>query len=450
MERVCALSALAQSIVAISSLFTAVGSVLSGIVGTYVGRRGVLQTGCALIVVGAAAQCGTAGSYVGYNICKSISCIGVGHLNAGSPLFGVEVASPSKRGALVAIYSLGAACGTLSVSAVCYGSSFIPSDWDWRTPVLLQIPCAIIYATGLLFFPESPRWLLLKDRREAASRAFGRFYNKDPNSPEIAAQVRDVERYIAMELQMSTTTSWTEMFHRTYIRRTGISFLVAGMPPISGVTLISSYAAVFFSATGVSKPFLIQVYLGVCGVVGAACGPWIVEYGGRRFAILLGFSGMSACMLIFSTVATALGQSSLTAVNVLIAFLCLWFFLYASCISSSHWLIAAEVHSIRLRTYGQASSVMLSNIATFASAFWTPYMINPKAGNMGTNVGYFYFGLCFIGLVLFFFFLPETARLSLEQIDDYFVSDIPPWKTTIRRNKLISRKYSDVSTSSPN
>jgi hypothetical protein len=143
-------------------------------------------------------------------------------------------------------------------------------------------------------------------------------------------------------------------------------------------------------------------------------------------------------MLIFSAVATGVGTSSETTRNVLVAFLCIWFFVYSSCIASSHWLVAAEVHSLRLRGHGQASSVAVAGIFTFASTFWTPYMINPTAGNMGPNVGYFYFGLDVIGLVLLFLFLPETARLSLEQIDDYFASGRKAWRTSTTRNKKIS------------
>ena len=54
---------------------------------------------------------------------------------------------------------------------------------------------------------------------------------------------------------------------------------------------------------------------------------------------------------------------------------------------------------------------------------------------MGTNVGYFYFGLTIVLLMLTLIFVPETARLKLEQIDDYFQSGVPAWKTTIGRTK---------------
>lgn len=439
MEHVCKLTATAQSVVSLSSLFVAIGAGLSGIIGSYIGRRGTLHAGCVLIIIGAAGQCGTAGNYVAYNACKSISCVGIGLLNAGSPLYGVEVTPPSKRGALVAIYSIGTATGTLIVACVCYGTSQFIGDWQWRTPILLQIPLALIYALGLFLFPESPRWLLIKGREEQARKSFGRFYNKDPYSDEITVQVQEVQTYLEVEKSTSSTTSWTELFHQSYIRRTMISFMPSIIAPLSGIALVGTYAAVFFAANGVSEPFLIQVYLGVCGLVGGICGPAIVEYGGRRFASLLGFAVMSVCMLIFSAVASGVGSATETARNTLIAFLCIWFFVYASCVASSHWLVAAEIHSVRLRGHGQASSVAVASVLTFASNFWTPYMINPTAGNLGTKVGYFYFGLDIVGLILVFLFLPETARLSLEQIDDYFASRRPAWRTSTSRNKKIAK-----------
>ena len=65
-------------------------------------------------------------------------------------------------------------------------------------------------------------------------------------------------------------------------------------------------------------------------------------------------------------------------------------------------------------------------------------MLSPDYGNMGTNVGYFYFGLTFVTIIVTFSIVPETARLELEQIDDYFESDIPAWKTSISRNRKLA------------
>ena len=437
-QQVCKLSANAQAILAISSLTMALGSLFSSIPGHYIGRKGTIWFGCALMIVGAAGQCGTSGSYAAYNVCKCITTFGIGQHIAVAFLYSVECVAPQTRGATVSLITVGLTFGHVICSSVCAGTSKIPNDWAWRTLVILQIPFAIIYAVAIAFFPESPRWLLLKGKHEQARRSFGWYYNQDPQSDAITAQVCEVQTYIEFEKDLATTTSWTELFHRKYVRRTLISAFVSANQGLSGVSFVGNYFVVFLVATGVSNPFVISIYLAICGFVGSCLGPLIVEAGGRRFANLTGFGIMSACMLIFSAVASGVGASTDTAKNTLIAFLCLWYFVFAACVAPSTWLQAAELHNVRLRTYGQAFSMFWANLFSFATALWTPYMINPTAGNMGTNVGYFYCGLNFAIFAINLFILPETARLSLEQIDDYFESGRKAWKTSLGRNKKIA------------
>ena len=174
----CALTATAQSMSAISTLFTAFGAAFSALPGNYLGRRRTIQFACCIIVIGAAGQCGTAGNYVAYNVCKCITTFGVGHLVAICPMYGCEIAAPQVRGALVALFDVGLVAGQLFASGVCAGTSKIPNDWAWRTVVIIQIPVAVIYALTIMIFPESPRWLLTKDRVDEARISFGRIYEK--------------------------------------------------------------------------------------------------------------------------------------------------------------------------------------------------------------------------------------------------------------------------------
>ena len=48
-------------------------------------------------------------------------------------------------------------------------------------------------------------------------------------------------------------------------------------------------------------------------------------------------------------------------------------------------------------------------------------------------------------LVLTYFLVPETARLTLEQIDDYYLSGRPAWKTSTRLNKKLAAGLGDPS-----
>lgn len=419
-------------------LFMALGAAMSGISANYLGTRGAIQFGCLWMIVGAAGMVGTAGNLTAYIACKCINAIGIGHLQTMSTTHGVECAPARKRGLLVTLYSVGSGFGSVVVSLICLGSIKLTTSWSWRTPIILQIPLCVIYAAVFAFFPQSPRWLLVKDRTEAARKAFSRLYNRDPSSNEVVLQIQAVQLAIQEETRLSSTTRWTEIFHKNYIRRTFIALAINIGGALSGAFFMFTYAAIFFAGFGLTNPVEISMIINVCLLAGLLIGPFVVEYLGRRRTIITGYCGMMICMLVFSATSTALGSASETVHEVLITFLCLFAFMFGGFIGSSQWLASAELHSVRLRTSGQAFTSFITNIFVFGTNFWTPYMLNAKYGNMGTNVGYFYFGCELVAVTTLFLILPENARLTLEQIDEYFVSGRKAWKTSLARNKRIA------------
>lgn len=389
---VCSLTTLQQSLVSVTFLFVAVGGVLGGVTGNYLGRRGTIQCGCLLVAVGAGGMLGTAGSFLSYMVCKCIEGVGLGLLIAAAPVYGAECTAASKRGMLMALYNIGLTMGNAVSSAVCAGSSNYTSNLAWQIPIILQIPLAAILGVGVMMFPESPRWLLIKEKERRARIAFGKFYNKDPDSIEITRQVQEVQYYIELEKANGQTASWTEIYHANDIRRTIASAVILIGLGITGSKFVVPYAALFLQGVGIANPYLVNFYVALCVFGGTFLGPWIVEYGGRRFAMLWGYAGMASCMLTFSAVSSGLGAQSQISKNVLVAFLCIWAFIVGGFIGPSVWIAAPEQHSVRLRTYGQANTVAFYEIFAFAAAFYSPYMINEAYGNMGYNVGYFYFG----------------------------------------------------------
>lgn len=437
----CNLSTLQQSLISIGLLFMALGSILSGICGSKVGRRGTIQIACIFTVVGAAGMLGTSGSFSSYIVCKCISGIGVGQLYASSIVYGSECVLASKRGLLLGIYNIGLAMGNVTVSAVCAGSATLePSnDWQWKTPIVCQIPLAVSLGLGMFVFPESPRWLLLKGKDEAARRSFASFQSRDPYSVEVTKQVDDVQQHLDFQRRIDATASWAEIYRGTNLRRTAVSALILISLPLTGIQFVAPYAALFLNGVGIENPYLINAIVALCIFGGAFIGPLVLDYGGRRFSMLVGYVLMATCMLILSSVSTALGENDSAAQNVVVAFLCIWAFVFGGFIGPSVWLASAEMHSIRLRTYGQANTTFFYQIFAFGATFWTPYMLNPEYGNMGANVGYFYFGVTVVVVILVVFFVPETSRLTLEQIDDYFESGKKAWSTSTKKNIALTR-----------
>ena len=253
---------------------------------------------------------GTSGNYTAYIACKCIGGVGLGINAAIAPIYGVECTPPQKRGLLMGLYGLGLSTGLMCVAATCIGSSTLVTDWAWKTPIVIQIPLASIYGLGIMIFPESPRWLLIKGKNEKARRAFGELYNLDPSSEQVAAQVLEVQRGIQFDNEIASTTSWTEIFHRSYVMRTFTSALVIAGSALSGIWFVAPYAALFLADLGISNHFLVNFYFSLCTVGGTLVGPVLAEYAGRRMTMAIGYCIMASCMLIVAGVGSGLAPSS--------------------------------------------------------------------------------------------------------------------------------------------
>jgi SP family sugar:H+ symporter-like MFS transporter len=297
---VCRQTALQQGLVSLTLIFIALGGAMSGVVGTYLGRRGTIQVGAAFAGIGAGGMLGTAGNLTNYLICKCIGGVGLGHLISVAGIYGAECVAAHKRGMLLTLYSLGLGGGNAVAGAVCLGSSTYKSNLAWQIPIICQIPLSLILGFGVYFFPESPRWLLTKGRDEEAKRSFAWYYAKPSDHPDILLQVKDVEHHIELERLNGSTTSSTEIYRGTNFRRTLISGLVMVGLAITGSKFVIPYGAIFLAQAGVKNAFLNNFILACCILAGTLFGPWIVEHGGRRFAMLVGYSLMGLCMLIVS------------------------------------------------------------------------------------------------------------------------------------------------------
>lgn len=433
----CSLSATQQSLTGVQTLFYCLGAALAGVTGTWTNRRNNVRLACALCIISAAGMIGTGGSFLQYMVVKCIGGLGIGQLQAVTIVYGCECVAPKKRGLLLALFNVGLALGNASAAGVCAGSSnFAPTnDWQWKTPILCQVPVNLILAMGTFFFHDSPRWLLIKGREEQARTSFAAFLHEPPSSEIVTAHIEDVKSHLELERSLVATTSWIKIYGRENIRRTLTSTLILGSMAVTGIQFVGYYTALFLFGMGIHNPFLINVTIGLCIFAGSIPGPLTPEYLGRRLSLLVGYSSMACFMLIFSSVSTGLGPDSPVAKNVIVAFLCFWAFMFGAFLGPNVWLASTEMHSVSLRTYGQANTTAVFNLLNFGATFWTPYMLNPQYGNMGANVGYFYFGVTMVAIILIFLFVPETARLTLEQVNDHFISGRRAWKTSLGKNK---------------
>lgn len=136
----CVLSALQQSSISLTSLFIGIGSLLAGVTGNYLGRRGTIQVSCLIVTLGAGGMLGTSGNFAAYVACKCIGGVGLGHFITGAPSYGVECVAPDKRGVLTSLFNVGLAFGNAASIAICLGSASYQSRLACQIPIICQIP----------------------------------------------------------------------------------------------------------------------------------------------------------------------------------------------------------------------------------------------------------------------------------------------------------------------
>ena len=73
------------------------------------------------------------------------------------------------------------------------------SSASWRIPLALQILPALILGIGMIFYPDTPRWLLLQERDEEAFRALAKLRRFPSDHPSIVSEALDIKATILLE-----------------------------------------------------------------------------------------------------------------------------------------------------------------------------------------------------------------------------------------------------------
>lgn len=181
------------------------------------GRRFPIFLGSLLLVIGAILQCASQ-NYAMFLVSRMI--IGFGGLIAvePSPMLVSELAYPTHRAVLVGYYNNLWYLGATLAAWVTYGTYFMGpnASWAWRLPSLLQGFLPLFQVLFIYFLPESPRWLVQRDRYEDARKVLVKYHaGGDENSPLVDFEMKEIIAHI----ETSKATSTTE--YRQFLRGRG-------------------------------------------------------------------------------------------------------------------------------------------------------------------------------------------------------------------------------------
>ena len=149
---------------------------------------------------------------------RVINGLSVGICSAQVPVYITELAPPSKRGRLVGAQQWAITWGIMILFYISYGASFVEGPAAFRIPWGLQMIPAVVLFIGLLFLPESPRWLAKQDRWEDCHSVLTLVHGKgDPNSPFVQREMHEIREMCEFERRQGDV-SFLELFKPNMIK----------------------------------------------------------------------------------------------------------------------------------------------------------------------------------------------------------------------------------------
>ncbi|KXH64672.1 hypothetical protein CNYM01_08201 [Colletotrichum nymphaeae SA-01] len=341
------------------------------------------------------------------------------------PLFIAEVVPAKIRGMLVSGYMIGRLLGTIIISCVSFSTSTWPGDSSWKTPiaVLFSIPSLMILVT--VFIPESPRWLLVKERYEKALVNFQGLNDGRADFDgefELAAMKANLEQH-------TEKGSWADLFRGDNLRRTTIALLPPFFSQATGQAFANVYGTIFYKSLGTVNPFVFTIISQCSGLIGSLSFMLLVDRVGRRsfWKTLVPLGGVS--MMILGGLGTIRDPSQAEKLATA-CMLSLFGFSFLGSLAQLAAITPAEVPSPHLRGKTAMMAWTVNNFANFVATFTLPYLMNPGYGNLGPKVGFIYGSFSFISVVWGFFYFPEMKGKTLEKVDMMFRARVPARKTS--------------------
>ncbi len=231
------------AVLEVGAFFT---SLACGTLADVFGRKRTLFWGACIFSAGGAIQTFTNG-FAMMVVGRVIAGCGVGILSMIVPTYQSEISPAEDRGRLACIEFTGNIVGYAFSIWFDYGASFLPGDISWRLPLSMQVVFGLILAAGSLLLPESPRWLLDRDRDDEGMRVLADLHGAgDPMNPRARLEFREIKENVLF-LRTQGDRGYRTMF-RKYLSRVLMAISGQIFAQLNGINVVSYYAPLVFES----------------------------------------------------------------------------------------------------------------------------------------------------------------------------------------------------------
>lgn len=385
------------------------GTLLAGPVGDRYGRRFLIMAAAIVFLVGIALVL-LSKTFLMIFGARLFLGTGVGMIAVGVPLYVAEIVPSKDRGKFITFFQLLLTFGI--VLAYFVDLAFTPSE-NWKGMFAVLLIPVLILLVGIIFLPETPRWLMANKQPEKARYVLQLIRN---NPEEIEHDVRSIH-----ESLQKVSGTWREFFSLQFLAPATVAVLVSVFNQLTGINSFLQYAPLILKNAGISSNAITMIGsagIGMLNFVVTIIAIILIDSWGRRPLLLLGVFGVMISEIYLGFVTYLLPNSPYSGLLALIGLLAFIFF-FAIGPGVVVWLAISELFPTRVRAKGIAFCLFFNSLAATAlSVYFLPLV---KAIGMAQT--YWLFALFSLGYFLVtFFLLPETKARSLEDIQRGFQS----------------------------
>ncbi len=409
----------------------AVGAYFAGTLADKFGRKSMLIVAAVFFIISAWGS-GIATSSPEFIVYRIIGGLAVGAASVMAPAYISEIAPAKFRGALATVQQVAIISGLF----ISFLSNYLLADisgsaenilWmdfeAWRWMFWMELIPAAIFLISLFFIPESPRFLVAKQRKDAALKVLSRLYGA------VAGQTKLTEidaSFASDHHKPSLSDLWDKAKKKIHpIVWVGIG--LAAFQQFVGINVVFYYGAVLWQAVGFgeSDALLINVVSGALSIAAVIAALLLVDKIGRKPLLVVGSIGMSVTLglLVVAFVSGSLvidpatGKTTLELSDSMGVLALISANLYVIFFNFSWgpvmWIMLGEMFPNQMRGSGLAVAGVSQWLSNFLITLTFPLLLT----SMGLAFAY---GLYTLGAIVSVFFVIkyvyETKGMELEEM----------------------------------
>ncbi len=393
-----------EAIVSAMMAGAAAGAVLAAPMSFRLGRRRSLIAAAVAFVAGSLV-CALSPTVTVLILGRLVLGLAIGVATFVAPLYLSEVAAESVRGAMISLYQL---MITIGIFVAFVSDSVLTYSGNWRLMLGVIVVPALLFLVGMFFVPDSPRWLMLRGRREEAEAVL------DELGHGRAAAKRELDD---IEAQLQVRQQGFQMFRQNpnFRRSVGLGVALQVLQQLTGINVIMYYAPKIFEGAGfgVQSASWATAIVGAVNVLSTFIAIAFVDRWGRRPILIASFTIMTVGMAVVGTLlwgGTPVGLSRDVVVGMLLVFIVG----FAMGAGPLIWVLCAEIQPLKGRDFGIGCSTFTNWAANWlvGQTFLTLLAV---LGQGATFWLYALLNALFVPFVLMF--VPETKGVSLEALE---------------------------------